>query len=564
MVVLGILTVFNGNAVPCAFSPPYIKRSTSRPSSLQTMGVMGAAISGERGTTLAPCNVTVHENTTMTSIIDRLVLPTIVFAQFAGTSLWFAPNAVISLVGFNESQAATLVSCVQVGFILGTFTLTCLAAADRISPPFLFCVMTLIGAALDAICIASTNFALWVVLRTLVGFSLAGVYPVGMKIAAIEYPSGLGARLGVLVGALTLGTAFPWLVRGVGDSADLPYEATIGAVSVLATVGAACMAVIMIPRQGGPGASFFRRVLACFCQRSAEKADEKDIEADEDGETPPVADNEEESQQKIDTCGSEASSTNDVEETRPNEDAGNETSEPAQEQLTGMNALRALVSDSSFRAATIGYFGHMWELYAFWAWVPNLIESHANEHNGVALGNVALTSFTTIAIGCISSTLTGVWSLYAGRNVLPGSAVTAETNLLTSLCCCLLAPAYLFMSQGVFLFYLLVWGSAVVADSAQFSSLCAMYAYPGLVGTALTLTTCIGFAITVVSIQMIGALLENRWDPGNALALLVIGPVFGLARSCKEWPLHVLLCPGRRKMEKKANSKTERADDLEH
>ena len=478
------------------------------------------------------------------ALLDWLVLPTIVCAQFAGTSLWFAPNAVVSLIGFDESQAATLVSCVQVGFILGTFTLTYLAAADRTSPPFLFCCMTLGGAALNAICLASINFALWVVIRTLVGFSLAGVYPVGMKIAAIEYPSGLGARLGVLVGALTLGTAFPFLVRGLGEG--LPYQATIGAVSILAAFGAAIMAIVMIPRQGGPGEDFFGRLLACcFCHKYCEKDDEK--VTDGGGEESGQAINEDtNNESNEDTNNEDPCIPCDTEEAAAANEQPDETTD-AIEQLSGFAALQALLSDSGFRAAAIGYFGHMWEIYAFWAWVPNLIESHATIHGGVILGNVSLTSFTTIAIGSISCALAGLWSLYAGRNVLPGSAVAAEVTLFMSLVCCLLAPAYQFMSQGVFLFYLLVWGSAVVADSAQFSSLCAIYAHPGLIGTGLTLTTCIGFAISIVSIQMVGALLKNDWDPGNALALLSIGPVFGVARSYKEWPLHLLVWPWRRK-----------------
>jgi hypothetical protein len=356
------------------------------------------------------------------------------------------------------------------GFILGTLTLTYFSVADRISPPFLFCIMTLVGAALNAICIFSTNFALWVVVRTLVGFSLAGVYPVGMKIAAVEYPSGLGARLGVLVGALTLGTAFPWLVRGVGDSAGLSYQATIGAVSILAAAGAVNMALVMIPRQGGPGAVFFGRILACcLCEKKnpATTVDKKDTkDAVPDGE----------SGNDVDESENGASSTahdvdnEDVKDGQQNEavnesDAGNDddqqssTSEKeSDEQLTGLKALRALLADSGFRAAAIGYFGHMWELYAFWAWVPNLIESHAIQHNGAVLRSVAWTSFTTIAIGSVSSALAGVWSLHAGRNILPGSAVAAEVTLFTSLIGCLLAPIYQYMSQGVFLFYLLVWG----------------------------------------------------------------------------------------------------------
>lgn len=170
-----------------------------------------------------------------------------------------------------------------------------------------------------------------------------------------------------------------------------------------------------------------------------------------------------------------------------------------------------------------------------------MIESHSEQHGGCILSNVAFTSFTTIAIGSVSCALAGLWSLRAGRNILPGSAVAAEVALLTSLICCLLAPVYLHMSPGVFLFYLLVWGSAVVADSAQFSSLCAAYACPNLVGTALTLTTCIGFSITIASIQMVGGLLGRGWDPGEALALLSIGPFFGMGWSYKQWPLHTIV-----------------------
>ena len=188
----------------------------------------------------------------------------------------FAPNAVITQVGFDPDQVSILTSCVQAGFIFGTLTFTYFTITDRFSPPALFAIMAWSGAILNAICITSSSFEIWATLRFCVGFTLAGIYPVGMKIAAQEYiEQGLGARLGVLVGALTLGTAFPWLVRGVGDSSSssssatpssdtsLPFEATIGIVSILASVGGALMALVMIPRQGGPGAVCLGSILAC-------------------------------------------------------------------------------------------------------------------------------------------------------------------------------------------------------------------------------------------------------------------------------------------------------------
>jgi len=350
---------------------------------------------------------------------------------------------------------------------------------------------------------------------------LAGVYPVGMKIASNEYPQGLGARLGVLVGALTLGTAFPWLVRGMQgeDGAGLPYKTTIGAVSAVAFSGAIAMWAVMVPRH---------RVV---CKSSDQQ------------EAPTSPQPNDHKSSHLASSGSDVFQQD--EETTSNVDLEQQEKQQQQEtqqqQLMGIQALQQILSDTQFCASAIGYFGHMWELYAFWTYAPALIKSHAEIYSGVILGNVALTSFATIAIGSLSCTVAGIWSLRAGRGILPCSAVVAEVALMISLVCCLVAPLYQRMSQGLFLFYLLVWGSAVVADSAQFSSLCAAYATPSLVGTALTLTTCVGFSITIVSIQILGTLLENGWDPGNALALLAIGPILGAGWSYKEWPLHRVL-----------------------
>ena len=353
------------------------------------------------------------------SIQDYLVLPTIVFAQFAGTSLWFAPNAVISQIdGFGERETAALVSCVQAGFILGTLGLTYSAATDRISPPLLFSIMTLIGAGLNVLCLATNNFIVWIIIRILVGICLAGVYPVGMKIAATEYPSGLGARLGVLVGALTLGTAFPWLVRGLGGE-ELPVAATLASVSCLAVSGAILMGGVMIPRQGGPGSGWIRS----FCK----KPDDDVTKMTEDQVQSPTPTKED---------------SNDHVELG---EASNHATEEDPVALTGFKALRAIFEDSRFRAAAFGYFGHMWELYALWAHVPSLIESHA-DHSKDHVLNHSLTSFCTIGIGALSCALGGLWSLRAGRNIHPGSAVVAQVSLLLSGACCLLAPTYRMMS----------------------------------------------------------------------------------------------------------------------
>lgn len=482
------------------------------------------------------------------SLLDWFVLPTIVFAQFAGTSLWFVPNAVVSQVeGFGESQVAALVPCVQAGFIFGTMTLTYFAATDRASPPFLFTVMCLAGAALNAVCITTATFAAWAALRVMVGFCLAGVYPVGLKIAASEYPTGLGARLGVLLGALTLGTAFPWLIRGLGDERGIHFSGTLACVSLLAMSGATLMAVVMIPRQGGPGAAVLRRIGTPRClwnkKRNATSTELNEQPKSEltDGGKDIFSDKRFQSQEEHDACQIESNVKQNPGETFDLDLAATSTrSKNTPKNLIGLKAVRAILSDSRFRAAAMGYFGHIWELYSFWAFVPQLIEDHATGHDGVILGNVALTSFATIGVGSLSCTLAGIWSLSAGRSIHPGGAIVAMAALMTSLLCCLIAPAYMCMSQGTFLFYLLVWGSAVIADSAQFSGLCADYACDGLVGTALTMTTCIGYSISVISLQVIGAILNFGWDTGNALSLLSVGPFLGVWRLYREWPLHFL------------------------
>ena len=155
------------------------------------------------------------------------ILPVIVFAQFCGTSLWFAGNAVMeNLVdAFNIEASAMghLTSAVQFGFIIGTLVFAFLTIADRYSPSKVFFVSALIAAFFNLGTILSiNNFGSLLGLRFLTGFFLAGIYPVGMKIAADYYQKGLGKSLGFLVGALAVGTAFPHLLKGF--SSDLPWR----------------------------------------------------------------------------------------------------------------------------------------------------------------------------------------------------------------------------------------------------------------------------------------------------------------------------------------------------
>ena len=165
------------------------------------------------------------------------ILPVIVASQFAGTSLWFAGNAVLGDLqrqwGLAAGALADVTSAVQLGFIGGTLLFAFLAVSDRFSPRLVFLACSLLGSLANlAVLAANGGFELLLACRFLTGFFLAGIYPVGMKIASGWYRSGLGNALGFLVGALVLGTAFPHLLKALGQ--DWPWQAVLAGVSVLA------------------------------------------------------------------------------------------------------------------------------------------------------------------------------------------------------------------------------------------------------------------------------------------------------------------------------------------
>ena len=152
------------------------------------------------------------------STVPLYVLPLIVFSQFAGTSVWFAGNAILPALQVQyqlpDSIVGNITTAVQSGFIIGTLTFALLSIADRFSPVKLFMWCALLAAVFNVIVIWSDdNVSVLLACRFLTGFFLAGVYPVGMKIAADWYAKGLGKALGFLVGALVAGKALPHLIK---------------------------------------------------------------------------------------------------------------------------------------------------------------------------------------------------------------------------------------------------------------------------------------------------------------------------------------------------------------
>ncbi|WP_246850184.1 MFS transporter [Rufibacter roseolus] len=378
-------------------------------------------------------------------IISKRILPTIVLAQFACTSLWFAGNAVlpnlIPLFHLEASSLSHVTSAVQLGFILGTLVFAVFTISDRFSPSKVFLVCAMAGAGFNLSLLLANGFPALVLSRFLTGFFLAGIYPVGMKIAADYHQKGLGKALGFLVGALVLGTAFPHLLKSLTQG--LPWRYVIWATSGLAVLGGFSLFAVV---PDGP-----------FRSRSSQP---------------------------------------------------------------DFRAFFQIFRQKEFRAAAFGYFGHMWELYTFWAFVPVILALYAEAHPETPLNNPFL-SFTIIAVGALACVAGG---FLAGSI---GSAKTAFGALAVSMGCCLLSPWLFQMSLPLFLGLLLVWGLAVVMDSPQFSTLVAQFAPAQVKGTALTIVNSLGFAITIVSIQFLRS-LQNEVSPCYWFLFLALGPLLGL------------------------------------
>ncbi|MFB9054667.1 nitrate/nitrite transporter [Formosa undariae] len=382
-----------------------------------------------------------------TEQIPKRILPLIIISQFCCTSLWFAGNGVmddlIQVYHLDASVLSFLTSSVQFGFIIGTFVFAIFTIADRYSPSKVFMISAILAAVFNlGLVLKGQTLTILLILRFLTGFFLAGIYPVGMKIATDYYNQGLGKALGFLVGALVLGTAFPHLLSTVTE--ELPWETVIYTTSLLSVLGG-LLIVIFVPN--GP----FRK-----------------------------------SSSKID-----------------------------------FSILSKLFKDKAFKAASFGYFGHMWELYAFWAFTPLMIKTYNTLHPEAQL-NIALISFLVIGSGCLSCCLSGIISKYKGTKT------SAFYILLASGICCLLSPLSFYINFEVaFIVFLIFWGMVVVADSPLFSTLIANNTAPETKGSALTIVNCIGFSITIVSIQTLGY-LQTVINPSFIYLALALGPILGL------------------------------------
>jgi len=350
------------------------------------------------------------------------------------------PDLILNL-GLNDNDLGHLTSSVQFGFIAGTLFFAFFTIADRFNPSHVFFASALLGALFNLLIVVDgLSFTHVLFLRFLTGFFLAGIYPVGMKIASDYFAKGLGRALSFLVGALVLGTAFPHLVSDFASA--VTWKSVIYVTSALAVFGGSLMILFVKP---GP----FRK--------------------------------------------------------------------PGQKQNFG--AVFQVFKNENFKAASFGYFGHMWELYAFWAFVPLMLNFYAK---GQPIDiNVPLWSFLIIGLGGVACFFGGLLSERFGERKI------ALIALLGSGLCCLTSPLMFQTTPFIFIGFLILWGWLVIVDSPLLSTLVARHADPELRGTSLTIVNCLGFSITIVSIQLLVILMTIV--PFEYLFLiLAIGPIFGV------------------------------------